>query len=261
MPQDPNELFPDADIVEDQSVTVESDLVTKKREKARVRKQESRTLKKLRDASSFGLDERKREIERNDKWIQNQMNEEQALIQSAENSQDVLMARYAERFGVKSELTMERMDEIGFALLDNYACIEDAADILSMDAAVLRWLISKNWELQTYWRLAVDTVKNLVDKNVIRALREKEPWATRMVFNKMYAGRDKGGFNIAELGTMGYKDQVGVDNASETEDIMKAKNISVTFNFVDDKAIGSEVDLDRQESDFIEAEYEDVEEQ
>lgn len=71
----------------------------------------------------------------------------------------------------------------------------------------------------------------------------------------MYAGRNKGGYNIAELGTMGYEDKLSQRLAAETEADRRQGQVKVEFNFVQ-KEIRKEYQQIESVPDAIDADYE-----
>jgi cell division GTPase FtsZ len=101
-----------------------------------------------------------------------------------------------------------------------------------MSPSRLRWLVVNNPELQVYFEVAHEGVKGLTDKKIIEGLINDDPEIIKMVFNKMYAGRQRGGYNIAELGTVGYKDPLAKELAEETEQDRKQGKTVVEFTFV-----------------------------
>lgn len=80
-----------------------------------------------------------------------------------------------------------------------------------------------------------------------------------MVFQKMYAGRNKGGYNIAELGTIGYNDPLAQQLAAATEDDRRQSQVKVEFNFVQ-KEVRSDFQKIEAADDVLEGEYEMVKE-
>jgi hypothetical protein len=129
-------------------------------------------------------------------------------------------------------INLERIHEIGVALINNFCSIDATADQLGMNPARLKHLIITSDELQVYYEIAHTGIKSLTDKEVIDGLKRGDEKFVKMVFQKMYAGRNKGGYNIAEMGTMGYDDPLAQKIAAATEDDRRQSQVKVEFNFV-----------------------------
>jgi len=158
--------------------------------------------------------------------------------------------------GLGDSVSSAELHNIGLTLIRSYCSIEMAAVRLKMSPTRLRWLIVNVPELHVYFEIAHQGVKGLTDQRIIEGLEAGDPDIVKIVFNKMYAGRAKGGYNIAELGTVGYNDPLAKKLAEETETDRHAAKTVVEFNFVqkDPKAQFAQID-------YIDAEVEDVEDE
>jgi hypothetical protein len=147
----------------------------------------------------------------------------------------------------------ERIDEIGIALITSYCSIELAAQKLDMTTARLKWLIANVDELGVYYEVAHEGIKTFTDGEIIRRLTAGDEDVLKLVFNKLYAGRAKGGYNPSEIGTTGYNDKLGKRLAAETEKDRGKGNIQVQFNFIQ-KEIREDFSQIEVEGTIIEAE-------
>jgi hypothetical protein len=168
----------------------------------------------------------------------------------------IMMSMGDSLVGVGDSIPSDELHEIGLTLIRSYCSVEMAAVRLKMSPTRLRWLIVNVPELQVYFEIAHQGVKGLTDQRIIEGLEAGDPDIVKMVFSKMYAGRAKGGYNIAELGTVGYNDPLAKKLAEETETDRHAAKTIVEFNFVqkDPKEVFKQID-------YIDAEVEDVEEE
>lgn len=160
--------------------------------------------------------------------------------------------------GVAINLSEEEIDELGIALITNYCGINVTARQFHMSEAHLRFLINADERLAVYHEIAQDGIKALTDEHLIEGLRKGDPDILRLVATRMYAGRNKGGFNISEIGTMGYQDKLSKKLSQETADDRSKGNVRVTFNFVR-RDIHKHSNITRVNEAAIDAEYEDVE--
>lgn len=134
--------------------------------------------------------------------------------------------------GVGDSISSDELHEIGLMLIRCYSSVELAATKLKMTPARLRYLIINVPELHVYLEIAHEGVKGLTDQRIIEGLMAGDSDIVKMVFNKMYAGRHKGGYNIAEIGTIGYKDPLAKELAAETESDRTKMRTVVEFNLV-----------------------------
>lgn len=162
--------------------------------------------------------------------------------------------------GFTGGVDLEDLDSIGMALIQCYGSFDLAAQKLQTSSAYLKYLVKTHFELQVYFEIAQEGVKSLTDKHLIKGLMAGDPDIIRLVATRMYAGRNRGGFNIAEIGTTGYDDKLGKKLAMETEQDRRSGQVKVEFNFVKREIREhSSVGFDDLTSDAIDADYEDVE--
>jgi len=167
---------------------------------------------------------------------------------------DEIMSRLEkEAMGKGSLLTMEQIDIIGLSLIDNYCDLETVAKELRMPVHRLKYLIRELDELQVYYEIAQEGIKSLTDSKVIQLIKSGDSDVIKMVYNRMYAGRSKGGYNAAELGTMGYNDKLGKRIAQETADDRKSNKVEVQFNFFK-KEVRTEFEQVQIEGNVVEGE-------
>jgi hypothetical protein len=167
---------------------------------------------------------------------------------------DEIMSRMeAQAVGKGSLLSMEQIDAIGLALIENYCDFETTAKEFRMPVHKLKYLIRELDELQVYYEIAQEGIKSLTDHKVIQLLKSGDPDIIKMVYGRMYAGRSKGGFNASELGTMGYNDKLGKKLAQETADDRKANKVEVQFNFFK-KEVRTEFEQVQIEGNVVEGE-------
>jgi hypothetical protein len=224
------------------------------------------------DGSPFGLDEQKKQVEKDERIILRKKEEASVDVEA-----NIRLRIYKRAAGSKIDLDEQRIDEIGEVLLKNYGIIDDSAEELGLKRTQLLYHIANNPELQMYHRIAIEGIKSLTDKNMVDFLKgedkEDKKFATRLTFNKMYSGRDKGGYNISEFGTTGYEDENAQALVEQTKEAMDAKNkFTINVNFVDTKVryISPEAELldeanyaaqEVTSEDAIEGEYEMVDKQ
>jgi hypothetical protein len=174
-----------------------------------------------------------------------------------EDLKNVIMARIVGGIGLTAEdLTLEEIDRMGVCLIKHLCVLGSAAKELGMSPQRLKWLITHIPEMEVYYEIAHEGIKNLVDEKVLANLQAGDKDTIKMVFNKMYAGRNKGGYNIAELGTQGYNDPLSKQIAAETENDRKQGNVSVVFNFIE-KEIKTEFEQITVEGEVIDADESD----
>jgi hypothetical protein len=161
--------------------------------------------------------------------------------------------------GKGSLISLEEIDAIGLALIENYCDLETTAQELNMPIQRLKFLIRELDELQVYYEIAQEGIKSLTDKQVIQNLKKGDPDTVKRVFNKLYAGRSKGGFNAAEIGTTGYKDKLGKRLADETLDDRKSNKVEVQFNFIK-KEVRTEFEKVAIDGEVIEENIKDADE-
>lgn len=157
----------------------------------------------------------------------------------------------------KFALSSERIDEIGLALIQNYASIELAAESLGLSPFKLRKFIAIHDELQQYFEIAHEGIKGITDKLIITELMRGNPKVVKMVFNKMYSGRAKGAYNPSEIGVRSYQDPLAKKLALETEKDRSKGQIEVTFNFIEKEA--KSIDVPVLEEHIIDVEESDDE--
>lgn len=151
-----------------------------------------------------------------------------------ENVMDEIMLRLeADALGKGLNISSEYIDEIGIALIKSYGSISLTAIEVGISETLLKYYIRGLDELQVYYEIAHEGIKMLTDQRIIEGLKTNDPDIIKMVFQKMYAGRGKGGYNIAELGTMGYNDALGKKLAAETEADRSKNQTKVEFIFID----------------------------
>lgn len=156
-----------------------------------------------------------------------------------ENLWNEIMKRTADASTNLSEiLPTEEIDKIGMTLISSYCSLEATAQKLGMSTARLKWLITNVPELEVYYEIAHEGIKTFTDSEIIKRLRAGDDDILKLVFNKLYAGRNKGGYNPSEIGTYGYNSKLGKQLAAETEKDRGKGNIHVEFNFVQ-KEIGN----------------------
>lgn len=143
-----------------------------------------------------------------------------------------IMARLAQNENDNENLSTERIDELGMALIKNYCDLNLTAMECGTTQLRLKHLISTVPELQVYFEIAQEGIKALTDQRVIQGLKDGDPDTVKMVYNKLYSGRAKGGYNPSEIGTRGYKDPLAKKLAAETENDRKKGNVNVSFNFI-----------------------------
>ena len=225
---DQNENTRDVSGAEEYFTTAMRDLA---REDTEQLPKDNNPLPKPQNLLSDGLRKLKGQVGRQASSIENSNSADEGL-----DITNRIMLRFERRFGNSlAMLDDDAIDRIGFTLLRYYGSIEMAAEYLELRAAQLTYLIANNIELQEYHKLAHTGLKQLTDANVIEELmREKhqknKPF-TKMVYKQIYKGRDKGGYNPAEIGTSGYGDKLSEELASITRKDMDKSKIVVNFNF------------------------------
>lgn len=184
-----------------------------------------------------------------------------SIVASAPDRDSLLneiMSRMEDKYvGRGADIPEDDVHEIGMNLIQNYACIELSAGQLGLSPARLRFLVRNNDILSAYFEIAHEGIKSLTDKRLIQGLKDNDPNIVRLIATRLYAGRSKGGYNIAEIGTTGYKDKLSKQLAAETESDRKQGNVHVEFNFVK-KEIRAHSSIEST-SDILDAEFEDVE--
>lgn len=184
---------------------------------------------------------------------------EKSLPTGRDDLLNEIMARMEARAGEPSE---DDIDDIGIALVKNYGATLLTARELGMSEARLRHLVKTNEALQIYHEIAQEGVKTLTDSHLIQGLRDGDPAIIRFVASRLYAGRTRGGFNIAEIGTTGYKDPLSKQLAAETEADRNQASVKVEFNFVQREVrTHKAVDGGEAEIEAIDAEFEEVKEE
>lgn len=157
------------------------------------------------------------------KHMQRQSDNELVNVNQAKTTDQVLKdVAYAVK--AKHQLEIDSFEEIGVALIANKANIKKTAKQFKMDATELRMLIRVEPILNAYWRAAYHEVKALVDDKVIELLEAGEDKdILKEVFRKMYAGRKMGGYNINELGGIGYGDAMAAEQQQHIKHDIEAE--------------------------------------
>lgn len=213
--------------------------------------------KKLQNSSLASFDKVKKDAKALQSSIKAE-NERISEIPKEEILNEIMKRMELDAMGRGFNLDMDDIHEIGTCLIKNFCSIEMTAREMDIPPARLRYLITHSDELQVYYEIAHAGIKSLTDEQVIRQLQAGDPDTIKMVFNKMYAGRHRGGYNVAELGTVGYDDPLSEKLAAKTEEDRDASQAKVIFNFVE-----REIRTDAREiesvTDAIDADYEMVE--
>lgn len=252
MNPDQNEQSEDANGVLDSSESAEQILAKLESPEVRL---SNKPLKRLQNSTLSSFEQ----VNNQANHLRNSINKENERISklAKEEILDEIMLRMEADVKGEGLLSMERIHEIGVCLIENFCSFELTAIELGMTPAKLRYLITRCDELQVYYEVAHAGVKSLTDKQVLEGLRRGEDKYVKMVFNKMYAGRNKGGYNIAELGTIGYDDKLAQKLAAETEADRRQNQVKVEFNFVQKevRAVHEQIEA---VTDAIDGDYEMV---
>jgi AraC-like DNA-binding protein len=257
---DQNELLHDVNGVNESSDIVKLNLVPTENG------QSQNISNQLKQSSDFLHDTLKRK-QGESEHLQNTLKQEKENLLPKNNlKNDIINAIAAQSSATIAfkgiALSDEKIDEVGVALITNYCSINATARQFGMSEAHLRHLITIDERLAVYHEIAHDGVKALTDEHLIKGLRDGDPDIIRLVATRMYAGRNKGGYNISEIGTINYKDKLSKQLAEETASDRAGKtNVKVTFNFVR-KDITKHSNITRVNDAYdesVDAEFEDVE--
>jgi hypothetical protein len=256
MKKDRSEPSTDVNGVDENGITVETIL-------AKIEPNSDPNLEKQLKKSQRMLPTSLSEVKKESSRLQNLINKENERISGLgkEEILNEIMKRLeadAQGEGV-GNIDLEDIHTIGVALIKNFCSINAAANELGLMPARLRYLIVHSDELQVYYQIAHEAVKGLTDEQVIKGLKVGDENIIKMVFQKMYAGRNKGGYNIAELGTIGYNDPLAQQLAAATEDDRRQSQVKVEFNFVQQE-VRSDFQKIEAADDVLEGEYEMVKE-
>jgi hypothetical protein len=157
---------------------------------------------------------------------------------------DVRKGKLLEGLLKVKELPFERIEEIAHQLIRSYGVLSLAAERLDLSELMLRNILSAYPELQQVREASLGGFKGLVDKEIVKKLEEGDSDILALVFRHLYGGRDKGGVNMNEFGSIGDEDKhfAGKDKVAK-------QGIHVHIHFTDDNA--------KRASDFDAIEIED----